>query len=164
MDYFAKPSRRNDDALALLCREHERAQDLYEGFQTAGGDDRYFLASRLLKVVEHHSCVEEEFVYPVIQAKASKLVHREEEELIRASLREHRAWRRQLARVKDLLVREDGYQTGLEEFMEEFRRHAAQEEQEVFPIARTLLSEAELMQVAEDIRRTQQQSGANLAA
>src|SRR5262249_40125519 len=46
--------RRRQDALCLLRRDHERAQSFYEGFQTAGGDDRYFLASRILRLLEQH--------------------------------------------------------------------------------------------------------------
>jgi len=158
------PVRRRDDALSLLRRDHEQAQSLYEGFQTAGGDDRYFLTSRLMRTLEHYITVEDELFYPVILDQASKRDHRQGQELVRASMKEHQVWRKRITKVKDMLAHDEGYQAQLDELMEQVRRQAEQEEQELFPVVRVLLSDAELMQVADDIRRMKQEVESSLAA
>jgi len=156
--------KRREDALSWLQRDHEQALSLYEGFETAGGDDRYFLASRIVRCLEEHASLEEELFYPVILARASQGGHQRAEKLVRRSTAEHEAARKRLAKVKDMLAHDEGYQVQLEELMREVRRHVEEEEAELFPIARALLSEAELMQIANDIRRMKPEGDSSLAA
>jgi hemerythrin superfamily protein len=146
-------SKRKDDALSLLRREHEQTQSLYEGFQTAGGDDRYFLASRLLRMLEQHANIEEEVFYPVVLAFAAKRDYRRGEELVRRSMRDHEAVRKRIMKVRDTLEHDEGYQVPLDELMKLVCRHVEQEEQELFPIARAVLTDSELMEIGDDIRR-----------
>ena len=127
-------SSRSDDALSLLHWDHEQAQSLYEGFQTAGGDDRYFLASRILKTLEQHAKIERELVYPVIQARAMKQNHKQGEALARTAFRDHQALLKRVAKIKDLLIQDEGYQARIDELMEQVQHHVEQEEQELFPI------------------------------
>jgi hemerythrin superfamily protein len=157
-------SERRDDALALLRRDHEQAQSLYEGFETAGGDDRYFLASRIVRALEQHAHIEEEVFYPVILALASRRDHRYEEELVRRLMKDHQASHKRMMKVRDTLEHDEGYQVQLDELMKFVFRHAEQEEKELFPVARALLSDAELMQIADDIRSMKRADDASLAA
>lgn len=156
--------KRRQDALSLLRRDHEQAQSLYEGFQTAGGDDRYFLASRILRVLEQHANIEEEVFYPVVLTLASKRDHRRGEDLVRRSMKDHEATRKCIMKVRDTLEHDEGYQVQLDELMQVMSRHAEQEEKELFPIARTLLSDAELMEIGDDIRRMKPDDDTSLAA
>jgi len=156
-------SKRRDDALSLLRRDHERAQSLYDGFQTAGGDDRYFLASRIVRILEQHANIEEEVFYPVILALASTRDHHGED-VIRRSMKDHEVARKRIMKVKDTLEHEEGYQVQLDELMKLVCRHAEEEEKELFPIARNLLSDTELMQIGDDIRRMKPEDDASLAA
>lgn len=157
-------SKRKHDALSLLRREHEQTQSLYEGFQTAGGDDRYFLASRILRMLEQHATIEEDVFYPVMLAMASKRDHRRGEELVRKSIKDHEAVRKRIMKVKDTLEHDEGYQVQLDELMKLVCRHVEQEEEELFSIARTLLTDGELMEIGDDIRRMRPQDDASLAA
>jgi hemerythrin superfamily protein len=156
--------RRRQDALSLLRRDHEQAQSLYEGFQTAGGDDRYFLASRILRVLERHANIEDEVFYPVVLALASKRDQRRGEELVRRSMKDHEAARKYILKVRDSLEHDEGYQVQLDELMKLIGRHTEQEERELFPIARNLLSDAELMEIGDDIRRMKPDDDTSLAA
>ena len=160
----AARSKRRDDALSLLRRDHEQAQSLYEGFQTAGGDDRYFLASRIVRVLEQHASIEEEVFYPVVLALASRRDHRRGEELIRRSIKDHEAARKCMMKVRDTLEHDEGYQVQLDELMKLVCRHVEQEEKELFPIARSLLSDTELMEIGDDIRRMKPDDDASLVA
>jgi hemerythrin-like domain-containing protein len=52
----------------------------------------------------------------------------------------------------------------LDELMKLIGRHTEQEEKELFPIARNLLSDAELMEIGDDIRRMKPDDDTSLAA
>lgn len=157
-------STRREDALSLLRRDHEQTQSLYEGFQTAGGDDRYFLASRIVRALEQHATIEEEVFYPVILALASKRGHRRGEELVRRSMKDHQSVRKHMTKVRDTLEHEEGYQLQLDELMKLVCQHAEEEETELFAVARTLLNDAELMEIGDDIRRMKPEDDTTLAA
>ncbi|HJT20576.1 MAG TPA: hemerythrin domain-containing protein [Nitrospira sp.] len=153
-----------EDALSLLRRDHEHTQSLYEGFQTAGGDDRYFLASRILRNLEQHARLEEELFYPVIQAKSAKSGHKAAEESVRTAMRDHQALGKRMAKVRDILAHDEGYQVQIDELMEEVRRHVDEEEHRLFPLACALLDDRELVQLADDIHRMKQEVDSRLAA
>jgi iron-sulfur cluster repair protein YtfE (RIC family) len=152
------------DALSLLRRDHEQTQSLYEGFQTAGGDDRYFLASRILRSLEQHARLEEELFYPVIQAKSAKSGHKAAEESVRTALRDHQALSKRMAKVRDVLAHDEGYHVQIDELMEEVRRHVDDEERHLFPLACALLDDREMVQLADDIHRMKQEVDSRLAA
>jgi hemerythrin superfamily protein len=157
-------STRREDALSLLRRDHEQTQSLYEGFQTAGGDDRYFLASRIVRALEQHANIEEEVFYPVILALASKRGHRRGEELVRRSMKDHQTVRKHMTKMRDTLEHEEGYQIQLDELMKLVCQHAVEEEKELFAVARSLLNDAELMEIGDDIRRMKPEDDTTLAA
>ena len=157
-------SKRKEDALSLLRRDHEQAQSLYEGFQTAGGDDRYFLASRILRLLEQHARVEAELFYPVIQVKSVKGGDTAGLESVEAALQDHRTLEKLIGRVRDALAHDEGYHSQIDDLMEQVRRHVEDQERKMFPIARTLLTENELMHLAEDIYRMKQEVDSRLAA
>lgn len=157
-------STRREDALSLLRRDHDQTQSLYEGFQTAGGDDRYFLASRIVRALEQHANIEEEVFYPVILALASKRGHRRGEDLVRRSMRDHQTMHKHMTKVRDTLEHEEGYQLQLDELMKLVCQHAEEEEKELFAVARTLLDDAELMEIGDDIRRMKPEDDTTLAA
>jgi hemerythrin superfamily protein len=66
--------------------------------------------------------------------------------------------------VRDSLEHDEGYQVQLDELMKLIGRHTEQEEKELFPIARNLLSDAELMEIGDDIRRMKPDDDTSLAA
>ncbi len=161
-----KPVRtiRTEDALAHLRRDHEQTQGLYEGFQTAGGDDRYFLASRIIRALEQHASLEEELFYPVILERANARNQGGAAEAVRAALKEHQEARRRITRIKDMLAHDEGYQVHLEDLMECVGRHVEEEEGQLFPLAKALLSDDELMQLGSDFRRMKPEGDARFAA
>lgn len=79
-------------------------------------------------------------------------------------MKDHEAARKRITKVKDTLEHDEGYQVQLDELMKLVFRHAEEEEKELFPIARDLLSDAELMEIGDDIRRMKPEDDATLAA
>jgi hemerythrin superfamily protein len=160
-DVDVRPKR---DALSLLHQDHERAQSLYEGFQTAGGDDRFFLASRILRTLEQHARIEAQIFYPVVQARATTREGEQGDLLVRTALEEHDVLHGQMAKVKDMLMREEGFELQFDNLMGQVQQHVAREEEELFPLARNLFTEDELMLMADDIRRLKLEVDSTLAA
>lgn len=150
-------AKKREDALAVLLRDHEQARSLYEAFETAGGDDRYFLASRILRTLQLHGVIETELFYPVLAARLSTGHPEGSKALLAEAARDHQKLSTRIAQVRDVLSRDEEFQVEIEQLMAEVCPHFEQEEQTVFPLARKLLNGAELMQVADDIRRMKEE-------
>src|SRR5262245_695392 len=125
--------KRKHDALTLLQRDHEQAQGLYEGFQTAGGDDCYFLASRIVRLLEQHARLEEELFYPALQAKSLKEGAKLVQQSVQAALRDHRVIDKLIAKVRDRMAHDQGYHAQIDDLMEQVRHHVEEEERQIFP-------------------------------
>jgi hemerythrin-like domain-containing protein len=149
------PMNKREDALALLLRDHERARTLYEAVETAGGDDRYFIASRILRTLDLHGAIETELFYPVLAARLS--TGGAGAKVLLAAARDHHDLRKRIAQVRDVLAHDEEFQIEIDRLMTEVCRHFEQEEREIFPLARKVLSGAELMQVADDIHRMKEE-------
>lgn len=143
--------KKREDALALLLRDHERARTLYEAFETAGGDDRYFIASRILRILEQHGLMENELFYPLLAARMSAADPRAKTLL--SAARDHQRLHKRILEVRDVLAHDEEFPAEIDRLMADVCRHFKEEEQAIFPLARTLLSPAELMHVADDIER-----------
>jgi hemerythrin-like domain-containing protein len=151
------------DGLALLRAEHEDLQSEYEGFQTSGGDDRYFLASRLLRQLSQHGQIEADVFYPALQRQAERQGHRKALALVREALREHRAMDRHMDRLNDVM-QDDLFLRQVEDLMQEVQAHVGREERDLFPLAQTLLGESGLARLGRELRQRKEAIGHQFAA
>lgn len=140
------------NGLALLRVEHENLQSEYEGFQTAGGDDRYFLATRILRQLAQHAQLEADVFYPAVQRQAERQGHRKALALVRDALREHRAMDRHMDRLNDV-TQDDLFLRRVEDLMQDVHAHVEREERELFPLTQALLGESGLVRLWRDLRQ-----------
>jgi hypothetical protein len=61
------------DAVQLLKADHKQVRKLFEQFHDASDDDKRAIATRLFTELEIHSKLEEELLYPAVQAKLESL-------------------------------------------------------------------------------------------
>lgn len=61
------------DAVQLLKTDHKQVRKLFEEFHGASDDDKGSIARRLFTELEIHSKLEEELLYPAVQAKLESL-------------------------------------------------------------------------------------------
>ncbi|ALA59208.1 hemerythrin domain-containing protein [Nitrospira moscoviensis] len=155
---------RDRDVLAFLQDDHEDLQSQYEGFQTAGGDDRFFLANRIIRELEVHNRIEEEVFYPAVERAVERQGHKKGAALVRAALREHRGLKDHLAKVKESRAYDDRLTAQIDALMERVQRHVETEERELFPVAQALLGTAGLMRLRQDAREWQEELQHRLAA
>ena len=155
-----KPKRaeRERDGLALLRAEHENIQSEYEGYQTSGGDDRYFLANRILRQLVQHAQREAEVLYPAVQRQAERQGHRKALSLVRDAVREHRAMDRHMDRLNDVM-QDDIFLDQVEDLMHEMQAHVEREERELFPLVHTLLGESGLVRLCRELRQHKDATG-----
>ena len=73
------------DAVQLLKADHKQVRKLFEEFHGASDDDKGSIARRLFTELEIHSKLEEELLYPAVQAKLESLDYESEENGLDAS-------------------------------------------------------------------------------
>jgi hypothetical protein len=61
------------DAVQLLKADHKQVRKLFEQFHGASDDDKGSIATRLFTELDIHSKLEEELLYPAVQAKLESL-------------------------------------------------------------------------------------------
>jgi hypothetical protein len=149
--------KKREDVLALLLRDHERARTLHEAFETAGGDDRYFIASRILRTLDLHAAIETELFYPVLAARLSTGDPEGARALLATMTRDHQYLQKRITQVRDVLAHDEEFQAEIDRLMVDACGLFEQEKREIFPLACKLLSGAELMEVADDIRRMREE-------
>ncbi len=162
-----RPSRRDlrqTELLAFLRDDHEDMLSQYEGFQTAGGDDRYFLANRILRKLELHSRVEEAVLYEAVREAAERPRDRKAAATVKALRQEHQAVKEHIRRVKESRAYDDRLTAQVDALMERVRRHAEREERELFPLADALLGQEALIRLRQDARQWQEEIEQQLAA
>lgn len=148
--------REEQNGLALLRADHENIQSEYEGFQTAGGDDRYFLANRILRALARHAQLEAEVFYPAVQWQAERQGHRKAASLLREAVREHQATDQRMDRLNDVM-QDDVFLRRVEDLIEKVQAHVAREERELFPLAQMLLGEAGLARLGRNLQQRKDQ-------
>lgn len=99
------------DAIALLDADHQRVEELFREFKSAGGDPaaKLHLAQVICMELTLHSMVEEEIFYPAFASATN------DDQLVEHALKEHQ-------QVKDLIARVPSAEN-LDGAMEAIRQH-----------------------------------------
>jgi len=155
---------RRQSALELLQRDHENIQSEFEGFQTAGGDDRYFLANRVLRELELHARVVADVLYPAVQAHVDRQANRKASTMMRTAWKEHQAMQAHLAKVKASRTHDEAFISQIDGLMQRVQRHMAMEERELFPLAQALLGDTGLARLQRNVEARREELDQDLAA
>lgn len=145
------------NAIALLKKDHDTVRGLLGDLEKSamrGGPKAQKLVAQIDKELEIHTTIEEEIFYPAfrdaVRSKDDKMMYFE-------ALEEHHVVKLVMPEVK-----EDGM--ALEEFAakakvlkELVEHHADEEEKEMFPEARKVLSRAELQDLGDRMQQRKQE-------
>jgi len=127
------------DALELLQQQHQEVEDLIgqiEKAKDAGKKSALFM--KLADNIAAHSTIEEKIFYPAVNADKTR-------ELLVESVEEHLSVKRVLADMLALDVEDEHFDAKLSVLKEQIRHHAHDEEEdELFPKVRKLMSKDEL--------------------
>lgn len=128
------------DAITLLTGDHQRVRGIVKRLEAAeeSRDDETMrqLADQLFKELETHTTLEEEIFYPAVREASDDLA-----ELIEESLQEHHVVDVLIGEARDLEPGSDEWTAKLSVIVENVEHHAGEEEEELFPQARSALGD-----------------------
>ena len=138
---------KQQDAIALLKADHKKVKGLF-----AETDDLSDRATTQLKRIGDQVCqeltvhaeIEETIFYPAVKERAQR-GHKEERDLVLESYEEHSLVKKIIGDLEAIDATDESYRPKLKVLREMVEQHVKEEERELFPGARELLNEDEMM-------------------
>jgi hemerythrin superfamily protein len=113
---------KQQDAIALLKRDHRTVEELFEKFEKASGDGRkQKLAEEICLDLSVHAQIEEEIFYPACEGKV-------DEDLLKESYVEHDGAKVLIAEIMAGGPSDEFYDAKVQVLSEEIRHHIEEEE------------------------------------
>ncbi|HVF76186.1 MAG TPA: hemerythrin domain-containing protein [Acidimicrobiales bacterium] len=140
------------DAVEMLTSDHRQMDQTFRQLQLAATTDavenQRHLAQHLIKLLSVHAAVEEHVLYPAMRSALD-----DGDRVVEESLAEHGELKRLLADLDGKQPSEHGFLAGFEAVMDIVRRHAADEEQSLFPALRERLGTERLHELGDAMER-----------
>ena len=139
------------DVIEILSEDHREVEAMFTELETlmktrSGSDDelRKDLAEQITIELVRHSVAEEVAVYPQVKSKVS------EEEAERAK-QEHAEAEKTLKALEKLDPDDPSFEQEMRKLMSEIREHVAEEEGEMFPHMREIMTQEELVDLGKRV-------------
>ena len=146
------------DALKLLKEDHDKVRGLLDKLDettSRGAKTRRTLLEQIATELQVHTQIEEEIFYPAFREAAEK---NDDEELYWEALEEHGIVKEfELPRIADEDVETERFGAMAGVLKELVTHHIREEEKEMFPRARKLMSRDELVELGDRIQRRKQE-------
>lgn len=150
---------RQQDAIALLKADHKAVKAL---FKTA--DELSDRATTQLKKVGDQICreltvhaeIEEKIFYPAVKERSQR-GHKEQRDLVLESYEEHALAKKIIGELESLDASDESYRAKLKVLHELIDEHVKEEERELFPATRELMSEDNLLQLGQQMQQMKEQ-------
>jgi hemerythrin superfamily protein len=139
------PAKKPQDAIALLKGDHEKVRTLLESLEKASGARRTKLLAQVEQELKVHTTIEEEIFYPAFREAAKK---KDDQVMVYEAVQEHHMVDVALPEAKEGANAEDlkGKAKVVKDLVE---HHADEEEKEMFPRARKVMTREELRDLGE---------------
>ena len=141
------------DVIEILTADHREVEAMFTELETlmqtrSDTDDelRRDLADQITIELVRHAVAEEVAVYPEVKRKVG------EEEAERAK-REHAEAERTMKRLESLDADDAGFEQEIRKLMSEIRQHVAEEEGEMFPRMRQIMTPDELTELGKRVEK-----------
>ncbi|HEX7681440.1 MAG TPA: hemerythrin domain-containing protein [Thermoanaerobaculia bacterium] len=155
-----KSTAKAPDAIALLKKDHETVRGLLGDLEKSairGGPRARKLVTQIDKELAIHTTIEEEIFYPAfrdaVRANDDKKMYYEAKE-------EHHVVKLVLPEVKEDGIALEEFAAKAKVLKELVEHHAGEEEKEMFPKARKVLSRAELQDLGNQMAQRKKELGA----
>ncbi len=133
------------DAIAVLKKDHTDVERLFARFErTRSAPERRKLADRIVRELSVHAAIEEQLVYPRLRGR---LDGAEGEVLL--ALEEHHFAKVALAEIEALPEDSDRLEPKVQVLADNVRRHVQEEERELLPALKRLVSAEELQELGD---------------
>lgn len=152
------------DGLELLKKDHDKVRGLFEQFRRALEDEDATrmseLCDEIFRELEIHTAIEEEVFYPAVHDAGGQDLAETTDE----SYEEHHVVDVLMGEIRQLNPGDDTFKAKMKVLMENVEHHAQEEEEEMFPQVRDLMSDDELQSMGrglQDAKTRHEMSGAS---
>jgi hemerythrin superfamily protein len=144
------------DALELLKQDHKKVKELFKHVEGVEGDkQKKKIFNQIKSELETHARIEEDIFYPAVQN------YDELRDKVLESVEEHKQIKTLLREIDDLVTDSEKFEPKLKVLQENVEHHAEEEEEgEMFPKVRKLMTKAELEELGEQLKAAKAKSRA----
>ena len=144
------------DALELLKQDHKKVKELFKQVEGVEEDkQKKKIFSQIKSELETHARIEEDIFYPAVQK------YDELRDKVLESVEEHKQIKTLLREIDDLVSDSEKFEPKLKVLQENVEHHAEEEEEgEMFPKVRKLMTKAELEELGEQLKAAKAKSRA----
>ena len=136
-------------AIDLLMEQHREVENLFSAFETASNvDDKDELFETIADKLAIHTRIEEQCFYPAVTAKKTA-------DMVLEAFVEHTSIKRLLADLLDTDAEDPRFDAQMKVLKEQAEHHVEEEEEQLFPAAKKVLSKDELLALAQEMTALQ---------
>ena len=145
--------------IAVLRRDHRQLRQLLKEIESAhAASHRDSVLEQIENEIKQHTQLEEEIFYP---AYKDAVQNKEDRKLYYEAMEEHHAVDLVLPELRRAVIESERFSAKAKVLKDIVEHHIREEETEMFPRARTHMSEPELVQLGEEIEDRKQQLGSS---
>ena len=143
------------DATRLLEQDHRDVEELFDQFELAKGDTtrKGEVAEQIIRELSIHAAIEEEVFYPAVREAVP-----DGEGLVEHSLEEHQEVKELLADLEKMDPGDPGYHQKMEKVISDVKDHVTEEEGEMFPKFREVISATKLEEIGSKLRQAKERA------
>lgn len=134
------------DPIALLTRQHEETETLFQQVAVAAGEERARLFRLLARMLTLHTLLEERYFYPAVKVA-------ETEDLLLHSFDDHAESKALISQMIHLDVRDMQFEPALVHLRTSVEAHVAEERSILFPLVQRLFSAEDLARLGDELAR-----------
>jgi hemerythrin superfamily protein len=141
------------NVIELLKKDHDTVEELFKSFEAAKekeDDSRQEIAHQICRELTVHATVEEELFYPAVDQKA-ETDDEETQEKVKEADEEHRLVKVLVAEIEGMDTSDDHFDAKVKVLKDVVEHHVEEEEGELFPKTRKLMSSDELEELGEQV-------------
>jgi hemerythrin-like domain-containing protein len=143
------PTQKEPTAIDLLMEQHREVEKLFSAFDKASGaEDKEELFETIADKLAIHARIEEQYFYPAVTAKKT-------EDMVLEAFIEHISVKRLLADLLETDADDPKFDAQMKVLKEQVEHHVEEEEDQLFPAAKKVLSKEELVAVAQEMMALQ---------
>ena len=137
------------NAVDLLEEQHREVEKLFAAFEKAeDAEDKEVIFEEIADKLAVHTKIEEQIFYPAVRAKKT-------EDMLMEAFVEHTSAKRLLADMLEGDPADKTFEAQMKVLKEQIEHHVEEEEEQLFPAAQKLLSDEELVGLAQEMTALQ---------
>jgi hemerythrin superfamily protein len=148
MDQSAKNNAK--DAVEMLKEQHDEVESLFATFEKLGENAAKHKQATFEKIADAlamHATIEEKHFYPAVKAKRT-------EDILLEALEEHLGIKRVIADLLKIDSSDETFDAKVKVLKEQVEHHVEEEESDLFPKVKKVLSKDELKAIAATMQQT----------